>query len=403
MYNLGTVFRFEVKRTLKKKTFWIMSLAFPVIIALIFCVIYFSNQATDTASKNTKNQKFSFEITDESGLVNKAIATKMSATETNNKQQAIDAVTNGKMDAYFYYPSDLTHDKVQIYAKDAGLFDNGRYQAVAQALLQASVATTVNPQKTAVLQNTVNYNAITYKDGVEYNGFKALIAPGAFLVLFYILIVMFGNTMLTSTTEEKENRVIEMILTTIRARTLIIGKILSLFVLALVQVAVILTPIVIMYLVLRNTLALPQFDLNSIPFDPVRIAIGAALFVFSFMMFTGLLVAIGSAAPTAKEASGFFGIVMMLLFGPLYAVTLFISAPTSGVVRFLSFFPLTAPIPTMLRNAVGNLSIPDAMMSILILAAGAVIALAIAVRMFQYGALEYSRRISLGSIFRKKA
>jgi ABC-2 type transport system permease protein len=135
----------------------------------------------------------------------------------------------------------------------------------------------------------------------------------------------------------------------------------------------------------------------------VRIAIGAALFIFSFLMFTGLLVAIGSASPTAKEASGFFGIVMVLLFGPLYAVTLFISAPTSSLVRFLSFFPLTAPIPMMLRNAVGNLTIPDAIIGIIILAASSVIALWVAVRMFQYGALEYSRRISLSTIFRKKA
>jgi ABC-2 type transport system permease protein len=194
-----------------------------------------------------------------------------------------------------------------------------------------------------------------------------------------------------------------MILTTIRARTLIIGKILSLLVLALIQVFVILTPITILYVLLNSALALPQLDLSNLPLDPARIAIGAALFVCSFLMFTGLLVAIGSASPTAKEASGFFGIVMVLLFGPLYAVTLFISAPTSDLVRFLSFFPLTAPIPMMLRNAVGNLSIPDALLGVAILAVSSVIALWIAVRMFQYGALEYSRRISLKTIFSKRA
>ena len=147
---------------------------------------------------------------------------------------------------------------------------------------------------------------------------------------------------------------------------------------------------------------MPNLDLNNIPLDPMRIGIGAILFILSFLMFTGLLVAIGAAVPTVKEASGFFGIVMLLMFGPLYAATLFVSSPDSGLVRFLSFFPLTAPIPLMLRNAVGNLSTIDAVIGISIIAVSAVITLGAAIRLFQYGALEYSNRISFKMIFRKR-
>lgn len=401
MHNLGTVFRFEVKRTLKKKSFWIMAIAFPIAIVAIFGIIYFSSQSTKIAANNTKNQKFSFIITDESGLINKKLVTRLGASETNNKQAAINDVTNGKIDAYFYYPKNLVTDKVQIYANDAGLFDDGRYEGVAKLILQESVAPNVNAQTTAILQGTVGFDSTIYKNGVQFDGIKAMVAPGVFLVLFYILIVVFGNQMLASTTEEKENRVIEIILTTIKARTLIIGKILSLLVLALIQVVVILTPVIIVYVLWHNQLSLPNFDLNNIPFDPVRIGIGAAMFILSFLLFTGLLIAIGSAVPTAKEASGFFGIVMILLFGPLYAVSLFISAPDSGMVQVLSFFPFTAPIPLMLRNAVGNLSLTDAFIGIIILTVSAVVVMAIAIRIFQYGALEYSRRLSLKTIFQK--
>jgi ABC-2 type transport system permease protein len=402
MHNLGTVFGFEVVRSLKKRSFWITAMSFPVIIAVVFAIIFFSNQATHTAAEGTKNQHFSIAVTDNSGVIAPTLLKAIKASVITDKAQGIADVKSGKIDAYFYYPADIATQKVQVYAKDVGLFDNGRYQAVAAMLLQQSVAHKVDPQTTAILQNNVNYDAVTYKDGAVYNGLSQVIAPGAFLVLFYILIVMFGNQMLTSTTEEKENRVIEMILTTIKARTLIIGKILSLVVLALVQVCAILIPIIIIYLLFREQLALPNIDLTNIPLDPLRIAIGAALFACSFMLFTGLLVAIGSAVPTAKEASGFFGVVMIFLFGPLYAVTLFISAPESGLVKILSFFPFTAPIPLMLRNAVGNLSVPEALLGVIILAISATAVLAIAIRLFRYGALEYSKRLSLGTIFRKK-
>jgi ABC-2 type transport system permease protein len=378
-----------------------MAVAFPIAIGLVFAIIYFSSQATKHASESTVNQKFSFVVTDDSGLVNKNLIKRYGATVSNNEQAEIKAVTDGKLDAYFYYPKDLTKDKIEIYAKEAGLFNDNRYEAVANAILQQSVVSKVSVQTTAVLKDTVGFNSTIYKNGVQFDGYKELIAPGVFLVLFYILIVTFGNQMLSSTTEEKENRVIEIILTTIKARTLIIGKILSLIILAFFQVVIILTPITIAYAYFHNALSLPNLDLNNIPLDFAHITVGAVIFALSFLMFTGLLVAIGAAVPSAKEANGFFGAVMILMFGPLYAVTLFISAPTSNIVRFLTFFPLTAPIPMMLRNAVGNLTISETITGIAILAVSATVILAVAIRLFQYGALEYTNRISLKRIFQK--
>lgn len=404
MHNLSTVWKFEVIRTLKKKSFWITALSFPVIIAAIFAIVYFSNKTTNDIAADMKNQNFSIAITDESGLVKPEYITALKAEVVSeaNKQAAIDRVKSGQLDAYFHYPSNVSAKSVEIYAKDVGLFDNSKYQAVASSIMSESVSSSVSKQVATVLQDKVNYSSTTYRDGEAYDGFKQLIAPGLFLLLFYLLIAFFGNQMLTSTTEEKENRVIEMILTTIEARTLIIGKILSLITLAVIQILIVLIPVVSVYFLFGSQLAIPNVDLTNIPIDPVRIAIGAALFVLSFLFFTGLLVAIGAATPTAKEAGGFFGVVMMLIFGPLYAVTLFISAPDSPLVRFLSFFPLTAPIPLMLRNAVGNLTIPEAMLGIAILAVSAVISLSIAIRLFRFGALEYSRRLSLKEVFARK-
>jgi len=401
MHNLRTVFSFEVIRTLKKKSFWIMALSFPIIFGVIIGIIYFSNQATDQAAENTKNQKFSLTITDDSGLINEEIIRQLGASKSTDKQTSIDKVKAGKLDAYFYYPKEISKNNVEVYAKDVGLFDNSRYQGVAKLILQQSIEPNVDKQITAILQDKVTFNSTTFKDGKQFDGIKELIAPGVFLVLFYILIAMFGNQMLVSTTEEKENRVTEMILTTIEVRTLIIGKIFSLIVLAFIQIVIILVPVIIAYVFLHDELALPNIDLSSIPLDPVRITIGAIIFMLSFLLFTGLLVAIGAVAPTAKEAGGFFGVVMMFIFGPLYAVTLFVSSPDSPIVKFLSFFPLTAPIPLMLRNAVGNLSATDSIIGISILAISAVLALTIAVRLFRFGVLEYSNRISLKVILQK--
>lgn len=402
MHNLGTVFQFEVIRTLKKKSFWIMALGFPLLLGVIAGIIYFSNKTTSDVASQLEKQSFSI-ATNGSDLIEPQIIASLNAALITDRQTGIDAVTRGTVDAYFYYPPNLTTGKVEVYGRDVGVFDNSRYQAVASALLSQSVATRIDPQATAVLQSDIAYTVTTYRDGVPYDSFKHMIVPGAFLVLFYLLIAFFGNQMLTSTTEEKENRVIEMILTTIQARTLIIGKIISLVVLAAIQIVIILIPVISVYLFFGDNLSLPSIDLSGIPLDPMRIAIGAALFVSSFLLFTGLLVAVGAAAPTAKEAGGFLGLVMMFIFGPLYAAPLFISAPDSPLVQFLGYFPFTAPIPSLLRNAVGNLGLGEALITISIVSLTAILVLGLAIRIFRYGALEYSRRLNLRDIFRRRA
>ena len=404
MHNIGTVIRFEITRTLKKKSFWILALSFPLMFVVIFGIIMLSSKATNNASKDIEKQKFSFVVSDESGVVNPAIVASLSGkvVDSDTKAQQIDAVKNGQLDGYIYYPKNLTTDTVETYGKNVNIFTNNRYDGVAKTILSLSAADKADANTQTALKGDAKTKLTTYKDGQEYDAVKRMILPGVFLVLFYFLIAFFGNQMLTSTTEEKENRVIEMILTTIEARTLVIGKIISLVILAFIQGLLVIVPAVVGYLLFHDQLNLPMFDLTSLPVDWMRIGIGAAVFVASFLLFTGLLVTIGSSVPTAKEAGGFFGVVMMLIFGPLYAASLFVSSPDEPIVKVLSLFPFTAPIPLMLRNAIGNLGVGEALLGIAILLVTAVIVLFVAVRVFRFGALEYSRKLSLKEILARK-
>lgn len=402
MYNLSTVVNFEIIRTLKKKSFWIMAFGFPFMMAIIFGIVFLSNEATSDAVDKLKDQQFSIEITDESNLISSDMLASLHIKSLDAKDQGVDNVKNGKIDSYIYVPSDLSKNPVEIYGKSVDIFNNGRYETVARYILEASVQANTSSQIQQVLASKFSTVTKTYKDGQVYDPTQEMIVPGAFLILFYLLIAFFGNQMLTSTTEEKENRVIEMILTTIEAKTLIVGKIMSLILLALLQGAIIVVPALLGYILLGDQLKLPSIDLSSLPFNWSSIGIAILIFSSSFMLFTGLLVLIGSSVPTAKDAGGFIGIVMMMLFGPLYAITLFVSSPDSPLVIGLSLFPLTAPIPLLLRNAVGNLQPWEIAVAIPILVISAYLTITLAVRVFRYGALEYSRKISLKEIFTKK-
>lgn len=400
MHNLGTVIGFEFVRTIKKKAFWLSILAVPAIMVVVIALSFFSNKQANEAEKEAAKERFSMVVLDESKLVAPPVLAAVEAKPVNSKDEGVQMVREGKVEAFVYYPSDPSKQPIELYGQEVGLWKNGKYEAVAEQLLKTSVVSAVgSEQRVAIIQGGVKSELTTFRDGQESDVVKRMIAPGLLLVLFYLIIILLANQMLASTTEEKENRVIEMILTAVRARTLIIGKIIALVLLGAVQITVIVVPALVAVFGFGKQLNLPNIDLSQLQFEPVQMSVGVVLFVLSFMLFTGLLVAIGAAVPTAKEANNFFGVAIFGMFVPLYGLFAIITNPEQLLVQFFSFFPLTAPVTLMLRNAVGNLSAVEAAIGIAILLVSAVAALAIATRAFSYGTLEYNRKLSLRELW----
>jgi ABC-2 type transport system permease protein len=404
MSAFGTAFWFEFVRTINKKSFWVRTLAIPVLMGTVIALSVFSNKASDQADQEAKQQTFSMAIMDQSHLLTPAVLAATHATVLTDKAEGIERVKSGQTDAFFYYPEHPSKQAVEVYAKDDGLAKNNKYGSVAAGLLQASLVQAVgSAERAALLQQPPQTTLTAYDHGQPTKGLGRVVAPGLFLVLFYITIVFMGNQMLTSTTEEKENRVIEMILTSVSARVLIMGKIAALMVLGAVQILAMVAPLVVAYMGFRSQLHIPQLDLNQISLAPGPIVTGLLLLIGSFLLFTGVLVAVGSAVPTAKEASAFFGFVMLVMFIPAYALAAIISSPDQLIVKAMTFFPLTAPVTLMLRNAVGNLSLTDTVIGLVILYAAGIVALLLAIRIFRYGTLEYSRRIGLKELLTRRA
>ena len=399
MHNLRTVIWFEFIRTIKKKSFWLSVLALPAIIGVVIAVAYFSSAAADSAAEQAVKEKFSLVVMDQSGLIDPGVLAPLSAETVDAKDAGVQLVTSGKKEAFFYYPSDIASEPVEVYAKDVGLVKNDKYSTVALQLLALSQKGAVSPQQSAIIQGGVATTMTTYTDGQKMPGFERVIAPGSILILFYITFVLMAGRMLASTTEEKENRVIEMLLSYVKARTLVIGKILSLLLVGLVQVVAIAIPVALGVWLARDVVDLPSFDVSKIVIDPVTLLISALIFILAYLLFTGILVAIGSAVPTAKEAGSFMGVAMFSMFIPLYALQAIISDPGQLLVQIFSYFPLSAPITLLIRNAVGNLTGVEAAIGSIILAISAAIALWVAARTFSYGTLEYSRKLSLKELF----
>lgn len=397
----AAVYWFELWRSLSKRSFWIRTLAVPVMIGAVLGLSVFSAKVGSEADEALKATKIDFAVFDESGLVSPAVVAAAGGVMVQNTMVSAAQVRDGKLEAFIYYPKDPSTQKTEVVARDAGLMDNSKYTSLAQQLIQTSLAGRLgSPEAVTLFQGGLNVNLTTYDKGQPTKGFGRVVAPGLFLVLMYVVIVLLGNQMLTSTTEEKENRVVELLLTSMPARTLMSGKLWALVTMGFIQILALLLPVVVAYVGWRSQLKLPDFDLASISLAPGPIISGAILLAGGFLMFTGLLVTIGAAVPTAKEASGYFGAAIIAMFLPFYALTAVVSSPGQLLVTVLTYFPLTAPITLMMRNAVGNASWQTLAIGTVIVWVTALFLMRLAVRTFQYGSLEYARKLSLKELIR---
>ncbi|MHC5557581.1 ABC transporter permease [Kocuria sp.] len=395
-HNLSTVVGFELTRTVRKRGFWIATLAIPVVIAIIFALSFTANTSISDSEEAQKDAQVSFAYTDASGLIPAELAGAFGGTPATDPDAALEQVKAGELDAYFAYPGDPAAAPIEVTGADRGLFDNGAYDAVAQSLLTTAAQQEIgDPALAAAAAGDLRVEATIYRAGEATGGFNDAVAPLLLLVVFILVIMLLSNQMLSSTLEEKENRVTEMVLTTVDPTTLILGKIVALFGVGLVQVLVFLAPVVAGYLFFRDRLAIPEVDLSEVQVDAPTMVVAVLLLVGGFVLVTGVLVAIGAIMPTAKDAGVVFGPLIFAMFVPFYIVSLIISDPQALIVQVFTYFPLTAPVTAMLRNALGTLEPWAAGVVIAELFVLGAVVLRVAVHLFRHGSTAYTDKLDL--------
>ena len=402
MYNLGNVVRFEIVRTLKKPSFWVAAILLPV---LLVGYILFAGQmgakAEETLEKNGDLTGLEVAILDEAGILNKDYveAIDIEVRVVEDKEAGIKQVKDGDLNVFYYIPADFAESAqvwIHVNTPEKSLFAN--YQMLIDTLLKQSALFTMEPVYQRAVTGGYEVGVVSYVDGEEDNMLGRMIIPIVALGIFYVLICMFGNRLMMATLEEKENRISEMILTSISSRTLIIGKIISLILLGFLQVLILVLPLIVGYL---NSAKLSIGGMNVrdvlplVVWDPWTITISVLTLIASYVLFTGLCVMIGALVPTAKEASQFTSVVMILVILPLFFLSSFMNNVPDTTTYVLSYFPFSAPVALMMRNAFGTLPPAEAMIGLTVIIVSSVVVIWLAVKIFQYGAIEFSSSVRI--------
>ncbi len=225
----------------------------------------------------------------------------------------------------------------------------------------------------------------------------AFLVPLLFGVLLVISMMGSGTTLLLGVAEEKENRVMEILLSSVRPPELFAGKMIGLGGAALLQLA-----IWIGGGLLFSAQGLPLLISNATSAHvPVHVWLGCLLFFLGgYFQYGSLMLGFGSLGNSARESQQITWVWTMLTMLPFILLGSFLEDPNGTLARTLSFVPITAPLAMMLRMTGGGLAWWELPVSLLIVLGGAAMALMLSAKLFRIGILLYGKRVTLPEILR---
>ncbi|QJD98003.1 ABC transporter permease [Mucilaginibacter robiniae] len=270
------------------------------------------------------------------------------------------------------------------------------------------IANGIDTSKIRNIRSHIDISARQVTDtGVKDSNISALFALGvAGAIIIYISLFIYGAQVMRGVIEEKTNRIIEVIVSSVKPFQLMLGKIIGVALVSLTQFTLwIVLSIAVSYLA-NKYFSTPQSQsplltvlaaTKNIPFGYI---LSCFLFYFlsGFLLYSALFAAVGSAVDSETETQQFmFPITMPLFFTYLLSVSFLAQAPDSSLAFWLSIIPFTAPVAMMVRLP---FDVPawQLGLSMGLMIAGFIFTTWIAARIYRVGILMYGKKASYGEI-----
>lgn len=299
----------------------------------------------------------------------------------------------GKLQAYYVLSADYlqTRDVKLVYNKRPGSTAQKYFMSFLQANLLKAYPSQVRER---ILQDPEVDVHIVGSDKIYPNGDPdlGLFIPIIVAFFFMMLVLMSVNYFIAAVTREKENRMAEIMLSTLRPAELIVGKILGLVGMTLTQLVTWGLMGVIAVLILVFNVELPPALLHvSVDWGLLALLIPLALVLYLF--FAAALVFIGVLMPEAEQGQQIGGFFSLLWALPMWLIIPIAEHPDGTLALILSFVPGPSLLTFALRALNGTVPAWQIGLSLLFNALCAALMIVFTVKAFRLGMLRYGQRL----------
>lgn len=365
------VLRNELISTIKRKSFILTLVLLPLIGLIISLLIGTRDQSsgiTSIISKLTSSEEENLSI----GLLDET----KNITEIpddlkdrikfyTEKEAATLDLDSGIIKAFYFIPGDYVQKgEIVVYRPDFNPLSAGNDNYFIETLINTALLSE-NPEIMNLVSTAPKFKTELLSPEPQRDPGHQLtfFLPYIVTLLFYVVILGSSSMMLNSITNEKSNRVIEILLTSITPMQLLSGKIVGLGLVGLLQTIVWSGTGLFILRLSGRSFALPlEFQL------PTSILIwGIIFFILGYVLYASLMAGVGALVSNIKEASQATTILVIPMVIPLALLAPVIENPNGVLAVFLSLFPFTSPVSMMTRLSAGNVPFWQILIAIILL------------------------------------
>lgn len=428
MRQIWLVAKREFLVEVRKKSFMILTIAMPFLVVGLMSLVVFLNLAND----ETNN----IAVVDNSGLFSHTFSSDKQEYFTYYKAEDLaslkDSIVHSKdLQGVLYIPktdsslSELKNGIEFIVNKNVGISMipgiEHRIEAEIERINLRKKGITAQDLKEAKMPIEINVTQQNEGGSTRTNqmteGVKSTLS-GVLMYVTFMFIMIYGVRIMRNVIEEKNNRVVEIIISSIKPFNLMMGKILGTTMVALTQFGVWIITIILLLSFFpaiagmfthqsemvamsapaqSNTFLLDAKEIIAIIFNmnlPLIISVFFIYFFFGYLLYSSVFAAIGASVESDSETQQFMWIGIMPLMLGLYGSISIFENPDGPVGFWFSMLPLTSPVTMMARITYGVPSWQLAL-SILLLIGTMLLMVWLAAKIYRVGILMYGKKASL--------
>ncbi len=310
-----------------------------------------------------------------------------------------------RIDSYFLVPADyLQTGKVVFYGTGGGFstFAAADNDEIRGFLVEHLLVGRVDP----VVQNRVrapmSIQAVTINEQGEvksdnpFSWIGDFVVPYLFSILFVITLFTTSGFLLQGVSEEKEGRIIEILLSSINSTQLLAGKILGLGAVGLIQVLVWFGAGALLLMAAVTLFALT----GAINISLSTVVLGLVYFVLGYLLYAVLFAVAGSMGTTQRESQQIAGIFSFAAALPWMVLGFIFTNPNMPLAVVFTYIPLTAPVMMLIRLGFGQVPTGQIILSLVLLVVSIALSLWAGAKIFRTSLLMYGKRPGLKDLVR---
>jgi ABC-2 type transport system permease protein len=393
------IFKHEFLYTIRRVGFIILTLAFPVLALLGIGIFHFtSGLVKGPAEINVIG------YVDEAGDFDQYTDQgKISLVRFETVEAATQALIKDQLKEYFVIPPDYASKGVITrYTIGKQLTVPPEITTAIKNFLSSNLLTEKIPDATVkIIESPLNVVNITLTStgavSPEQGSLMDLVVPGIFSLLLALSLTFSSAYVVQGLGEEKENRVLEILLSSVSTRQLIVGKVFGIGLAGLVQV-------VFWAVLMPSIVNVASSSLGGL-FSSIRIpanflVLGVVYFLLGYLLFAVLSATIAAVTSNVREGQGLASIFTLFAVAPFWFYSLLFMFPNHPIWIVFSFFPFSAPVLVMLRFGMTGVPAWQLAASITVMLVSIVLGLMLAAKLLRTNILMYGKKLTLREIIR---